>query len=409
MATNIFIDTSIYLSFYAVSNDDLDQLEKLVGLIAVGRIKIIVPAQVRREWARNRDNKLAEAIGNVEKLSLKSPSIPRFMWEYEEVAELRKAMALAEKARSAAVAKAKEEAGTATTNADKLIQRIFLAAGVGADNPEILALAERRMAIGDLPGKPGSLGDRLNWEHLLSSELTDGDLHVISKDGDYFSPLDPKMPKYALYREWVEKKNGKLFVHNELKPFLSSKFPQFHFRPESREKDSSTASAQFGTSPYYGARDRWTKSKDAAIRDLEQAHDAEGLEQAVQELEKFLPFLGEADLLRICKFAADSDVFHDFLEQDYIYTFFENVIPKIYHLLERKDIEALEATFNLELHPEEFQAAAQDEGDPLSPDYEQMDLDLLAEQVDEGIERGHFAPRRPSDRSSPHNLEDEPF
>ncbi|MGH1590536.1 hypothetical protein ACRBEV_22045 [Methylobacterium phyllosphaerae] len=168
------------------------------------------------------------------------------MWEYEEVADLLKAMAIAEKAKANAVVRAKLEAGTATTNADKLIQRIFSAAGVEADNAHIFALAERRMAIGDLPGKPGSLGDRLNWEHLLASDLTDGDLHIISRDGDYFSPVDAKLPKYALLREWIEKKNGKLYVHDQIKPSLSSKFPQFHFKPEPQTKAKSASSTIAG-------------------------------------------------------------------------------------------------------------------------------------------------------------------
>lgn len=62
MPVNIFIDTSIFLNFYTASKDDLDQLEKLIGPLSEGHINIFVTAQVEREWLRNRDNKLAEAI-----------------------------------------------------------------------------------------------------------------------------------------------------------------------------------------------------------------------------------------------------------------------------------------------------------------------------------------------------------
>lgn len=55
---------------------------------------------------------------------------------------------------------------------------------------------------------------------------------------------------------------------------------------------------------------------------------------------------------------------------------------KLSHLLDKKVLEALEQTFNIELHPEEFEV----EEDPLLPDYGQMDLDLLDERVDEEME-----------------------
>jgi hypothetical protein len=383
MSTNIFIDTSTYLSFYSVSNDDLDQLEKIVDLIGEGRIKILVTSQVQREWIRNRDNKLSEAINNIEKLSFKSPSIPRFMGEYVEVADLRRALILAEKARISAVSRAKVEAVTATTNADKLIQRIFLSAGVQADDAKVLASAEKRMALGDLPGKPGSLGDRLNWEHLLASDITDGDLHIISKDGDYFSPLDGKLPKYALYREWVERKNGKLSVHHELKPFLVSKFPQFHFRPDPRARKDVDVTAIPDAPSYSRKIDYWAAIREAAIRDLEQAENSSQLEKAIQGLEKLIPHLSEADLLRICRFVSKGDAFHDYDGEEEIGIFFENIVPKVSHLLDRKDAEALDQTFGIEIHPEEFQI----EEDPLFPDYGQMDLDLLEERVDEELEK----------------------
>lgn len=377
MPTNIFIDTSTYLSFYAVSNDDLAQLEKLIDLIAGGHVKILVPSQVHREWARNRDNKLAEAIGNIDKLNFKAPSIPRFMWEYSEIATLRKALSAAEKARVEAVSKARIEASTATTNADRFIQRVFSAAGIEADDPRVFQAAQMRMAIGDPPGKPNSLGDRLNWEHLLASELTDGDLHIISKDGDYFSPLDGKSPKHSLHREWIEKKNGRLFVHLEIKLFLSSKFSQFHFRPDTQSEVKFERYAREKENSLGAAKVLWVGLKEACFRELENASNSEGLEVSVKELEKIFYHLGESDLLRICKFLIKTDLIQDYDGDKDIKPFFENIAIKVSHLLDREEIEALESVFDIELHPEEF---GQD-GDPLIPDYGQMDLDLFDEEI----------------------------
>lgn len=379
MSTNIFIDTSTYLSFYAVSNDDLEQLEKLVDLISDSRVKIFVTMQVEREWARNRDNKLAEAIGNLEKISLKAPSIPRFMWEYAEVAELRKALSAAERARTQAIAKAKSEAGTATTNADRLIQRIFAAAGVEPDDDKVFSAAQRRMLIGDPPGKPNSLGDRINWEHLLASKLTGGDLHIISKDGDYFSLLDPKMPKYSLYREWIDLKNGKLFVHLEIKQFLSSKFPQFRFKSENQPEKKTDALHRYDRNERLEVASPIAALKEAALKNLENSSNSEELEGAVKAIQRLLPHMGEGTLLRICKFAINTDLIKDYDGYEEIIPFFVRVIPKVSHLLDRKEIEALEMIFDIEIHPEEFHT----EDDPFIPDYGQIDLDLLDQRVDD--------------------------
>ncbi|MGH1590537.1 hypothetical protein ACRBEV_22050 [Methylobacterium phyllosphaerae] len=108
---------------------------------------------------------------------------------------------------------------------------------------------------------------------------------------------------------------------------------------------------------------------------------------AIQGLESLLPHLGEADLLKICKIAINTDVFHDFLRDNYLYVFFENTIPKVFHLLDRKEIEALETTFNLDIHPDEFQ----ENDDPLVSEYGQAYLDLLDEQIDKDVEASKSA------------------
>ena len=57
----IFIDTNVYLKFYHYSNDELEELRKLIVLIEQGEILLYVPSQVFNEFTRNREVKIADA------------------------------------------------------------------------------------------------------------------------------------------------------------------------------------------------------------------------------------------------------------------------------------------------------------------------------------------------------------
>jgi predicted nucleic acid-binding protein len=98
-ALHLFIDTNILLSFYATAKDDIEELKKIIGLIEAEAIKLYVTDQVRDEWLRNREPKLAASISDMQKAPLSVP-IPRFMVGYGEAVELRRALAQAEKARA---------------------------------------------------------------------------------------------------------------------------------------------------------------------------------------------------------------------------------------------------------------------------------------------------------------------
>jgi hypothetical protein len=75
-----------------------------------------------------------------------------------------------------------------TLAADILFANIVKAAGVIEPKQAELNAAYHRMSLNNPPGKKGSLGDRLNWEQLLSRMPNQADLHIVSKDGDFASP-----------------------------------------------------------------------------------------------------------------------------------------------------------------------------------------------------------------------------
>ena len=68
---NLYIDTNIFLSFYHLSSDDLEELNKLTVLLDQNRLTLYLPKQVVDEFRRNRDSKIADAVNKfkAEKLS----------------------------------------------------------------------------------------------------------------------------------------------------------------------------------------------------------------------------------------------------------------------------------------------------------------------------------------------------
>jgi predicted nucleic acid-binding protein len=225
---HLFIDTNAFLSFFAYTKDDVEQLKKLASLIKAEQLKLYFTEQVRDEFYRNREKKLSESISHFEK-SLISIGIPRFMAEYPQVDDYLRAANEAMKSKDEAVQRAKKEAGQVRLAADVLFREVVAAAHVKKIRQADYEAATRRMRRGNPPGKEGSLGDRINWEMLLRSVPEGNDLHLVSKDGDFVSPLDPTAPNFFLLSEWRKKKQAELFLHGELKPFLTQHFPKIQF------------------------------------------------------------------------------------------------------------------------------------------------------------------------------------
>ena len=58
----IFIDTNVYLKFYHYSNDEFEELRKLIVLIEQEEILLYVPNQVLNEFTRNISCNTAETL-----------------------------------------------------------------------------------------------------------------------------------------------------------------------------------------------------------------------------------------------------------------------------------------------------------------------------------------------------------
>lgn len=94
-----------------------------------------------------------------------------------------------------------------------------------------------RLAIGNPPGKSGSIGDAINWTILLR-KVPDGEpLHIISEDGDFYSSLNEAAAHPFLEEEWRTRKKSSLYVYRTLSAFMKLHFDGVAF-PFDRTKDS---------------------------------------------------------------------------------------------------------------------------------------------------------------------------
>ncbi|OFW41241.1 MAG: hypothetical protein A3J28_00245 [Acidobacteria bacterium RIFCSPLOWO2_12_FULL_60_22] len=232
---NLFIDTNIFLSFYHLTSDDLEELRKLTVLLREKKVKLYLPDQVVREFKRNREGKIRDGLNKLreQRLNLQFPQICK---DYEDYKLLRRLQKEYETAHSTLLAKLEEDIANENLKADHVIKELFeIAVPVKCDE-EILSRARRRTDLGDPPGKRGSLGDAVNWEAILAAVPRGEDCHFVTDDKDYASPLDDSTFNAFLWDEWREQKVSDLRYQTLLSSFFKQHFPDIRLASE-LEKD----------------------------------------------------------------------------------------------------------------------------------------------------------------------------
>jgi predicted nucleic acid-binding protein len=186
---NIFIDTNIFLSFFHLSSDELEELKKLAVLLREKKVILFLPEQVRQEFLRNRANKIADAIKRL-RAQQSGLQIPQMGKQYPEFTEIMEAHNIVQKKLSALIESINDDASNNFLEADSVIEELFGVAVVIPRDKEMIARARQRAELGDPPGKKGSIRDALNWEALLSSVPMGEDLILVTDDDDYHSSLN---------------------------------------------------------------------------------------------------------------------------------------------------------------------------------------------------------------------------
>lgn len=227
----LFIDTNIYLTFYHYTNEDLEELKKLLISIRNGNINLILTDQVVSEFKRNREPKIYDALKKFEEQKLNN-QFPQICKEYPEYSNLRDGIKMYEENKNIILKKLYDDIDKTNLGADKIINDLFTHEDITKTKSGHLEKAKLRISIGNPPGKNGSLGDAINWEILLSEVSRGKDLYLISDDKDYYSPINEYKLSKFLNDEWAEDKQSNIFYYRKLSDFFRDKFPDIKLTDE---------------------------------------------------------------------------------------------------------------------------------------------------------------------------------
>src|SRR6266542_4983915 len=120
----LFIDTNIFLSFYHLTSEDLEELRKLGVLLEQKEVTLYLTDQVKAEFRRNRELKIADALKRLAEQRLNS-QFPQMCKDYSEYRELRDLQKNYEIAHSVLLKGISRDVAAQTLKADKTIQELF--------------------------------------------------------------------------------------------------------------------------------------------------------------------------------------------------------------------------------------------------------------------------------------------
>ncbi len=222
-ALHAFIDTNIFLNFYSFPEDKSAVLDELIYFLGVEMINLHLPKQVEDEFWRNRESKIHAAVMEFKNASLPT-AVPNHMRGTETAKQYHEAIQSADSSRKKLIANVLGLAVLQKLEIDIQIGGVFSGSIRHADCQETLTRAVARMHKGNPPGKPGNIGDRYNWEMLLS-KAPDQDLYIVTKDGDFTSSLGSLektiRPMGFLAQEWSIKAAGKsIYIYSSIQALL---------------------------------------------------------------------------------------------------------------------------------------------------------------------------------------------
>jgi predicted nucleic acid-binding protein len=180
---NLFIDTNVFLSFYHLTNDDLEEIHKLTVLIEKKEVTLWLTEQVKDEFKRNRENKISDAIKKLKEQNSK-PQFPQICKDYEEYPQIRELHKQYLQKLASLTKKVTDDVNERTLKADEKIAELFEKAQIINTPENLISKARFRMDVRNPPGKDGSLGDAINWEGLLNSVDDNQKLYLVADDKD---------------------------------------------------------------------------------------------------------------------------------------------------------------------------------------------------------------------------------
>lgn len=233
MTVHVFLDTNVLLDFYSYPKDEIAELSRLRDEVNNDRLVLWSTQQVVEELFRKRESKVQEsmrALNEVVRPS-KLPTILGALDSFDEFQRVR-----AELARTSGLMRKElmRQLDTYRLNADEAIDGLLGVATIVERSPVILSRARDRMAVGNPPGKNGSLGDAINWECLLEA-CPEQDICIVTRDSDFGSPVDSDRLTEFLYREWTDRKHHEAVLYKRLSTFFKVRVPEIEFRVDAEQ------------------------------------------------------------------------------------------------------------------------------------------------------------------------------
>ncbi|KQA98060.1 hypothetical protein XV92_17660 [Vibrio metoecus] len=304
----------MFLSFYHLSNDDLEELHKLTILLEKREITLWLPQQIKDEFYRNRENKISDAIKKLKEQQQKRqfPQICKDYPEYPEISELLKSY---DKSLSQLIKKVTDDINERKLKADQQIDELFGKAELIQTTQELVEKARLRMAVGNPPGKDNSLGDAINWEGLLSKVPKNETLYLVADDKDYYSVLDENKLKDFLADEWVDNKKSEVVFYRRLSQFFKSHYPDIKLASE--------------------------LEKELAIRDLVASGSFSSTHTRIERLSKFSEF-NKSQVDELCDAALSNRQINWIIGDPDVYAFFSSLVASHKGLIEKSKLEKLE-------------------------------------------------------------------
>lgn len=221
---NLFIDTNVYLDFYHLSDDDIEELKKLLAAIQEGEIRLFITKQVKDEFHRNRETKIAASLKMLDGVKL-GIVYPRIMQGYEEYNLMQTEVRNFSEHLSALRSKLDADIESKSLGPDTLVGQLFGAATLINEDEDVIVAAQRRSLLRRPPGKKDSIGDAINWEALIKHAPNEEEFFVVSIDGDFVTPLKKEDLNSYLVDEWETLKHSNIKLYKSLGLFFKDKFP----------------------------------------------------------------------------------------------------------------------------------------------------------------------------------------
>jgi predicted nucleic acid-binding protein len=310
----LFIDTNILLSFYALNQEDLAELGKLIDAIDKQQITLLFTDQIFDEFNRNREQRIDGAIKSFRNQTF-NPQFPQLCEDYSEIEILKESLKQYEQAHAALVTRIVSDIKVKNLKADLIVQSLFKLGNQLTPNSTVLDRARFRMGVGNPPGKNNSLGDAINWECLLDETPAGEDLYFITGDKDYCSALSDDEFSDFLLTEWIHKKQTKIHFYKRLSSFCKEQFPEIALAS--------------------------VRDKEFLIRDLVNSHSIASTQTAIAKLSYYSEFTA-AQVNTIVTAAISNRQVLWSIEDDRVSGFLRSVVTNYHQYLDAASLSAIE-------------------------------------------------------------------